>query len=59
MDNGKAYSVKVDEFLKAYGEYKSGPTEERRKKLLALANECSLMNERFKFEEVPVISNPG
>jgi hypothetical protein len=52
MDNKKAYSVKIDEFLKAYGEYKAGPTEEGRKKLLALASECSLMNERFKFEEV-------
>jgi hypothetical protein len=52
MDNKKAYSVKVDEFLKAYGEYKAEPTEDGRKKLLALANECSLMNERFKFEEV-------
>ena len=52
MDNKKAYSVKVDEFLKAYGEYKAAPTEEARKKLLSLAGECSLMNERFKFEEV-------
>jgi hypothetical protein len=52
MDKSKAYSTKVDEFLKAYGEYKSGPTEEGRRKLLALANECSLMNERFKFEEM-------
>lgn len=52
MDNKKAYSVKIDEFLKAYAEYKAGPTEEGRRKLLALASECSLMNERFKFEEV-------
>lgn len=52
MDNHKAYSVKVDEFLKAYGDYKAAPTEEGRKRLLALAGECSLMNERFKFEEV-------
>jgi len=52
MDNKKAYSVKIDEFLKAYGEYKTFPTEEGRKKLLELANECSLMNEKFKFEEV-------
>jgi hypothetical protein len=51
MDNKKAYSIKIDEFLKAYGEYKAGPTEEGRKKLMALASECSLMNERFKFEE--------
>lgn len=52
MDNQKAYSVKVDEFLKAYGDYKAAPTVEGRKKLFSLAGECSLMNERFKFEEV-------
>lgn len=52
MDNKKAYSVKIDDFLIAYGDYKAEQTDERRKKLLALANECSLMYERFKFEEV-------
>jgi hypothetical protein len=52
MNSNKRYSEKLDDFLKAYSEYKAAPTEERKEALLALAGELSLMNEKFKFEEV-------
>ena len=52
MNTNKRYGDKLDEFLKAYSEYKAAPTEERKVALLALAGELSLMNEKFKFEEV-------
>ena len=52
MNGNKRYSEKLDDFLKAYSEYKAAPTEERKTALLAPASELSLMNEKFKFEEV-------
>jgi hypothetical protein len=52
MNTNKRYGEKLDEFLKAYSEYKAAPTEERKEALLVLAGELSLMNEKFKFEEV-------
>ncbi|MCU0609266.1 MAG: hypothetical protein MUF22_05820 [Chitinispirillaceae bacterium] len=52
MTSNKAYQVKLDEFLEEYSAYKIDPTEQRKHQLLALAGELSLMNEKFKFEEL-------
>jgi hypothetical protein len=52
MNGNKRYSERLDDFLKAYSDYKAAPTDERKTALLALAGELSLMNEKFKFEEV-------
>jgi hypothetical protein len=52
MGNTKIYQIRLDEFLKIYAEYKASPTEERRQRLLSLADELSVMNEKFRFDEL-------
>jgi hypothetical protein len=52
MGSTKIYQIRLDEFLKIYAEYKATPTEERKRRLLSLADELSIMNERFKFDEL-------
>lgn len=58
LHNHSRFSAKVDDFLKAYGEYRTAPNDETERELRRLAEELRALKPDFRFDP-STLEDPG